>query len=277
MLRARSIFAACLLSAALFGCARSGGEPPGPYNVVLITLDTVRADHLAAYGYERRTMPALERFMEPGRTLRERRRGHDLHDTFARHHADGAPSPRARCGDDGWVLPAGQPDAGRGAPGARVPDGRLRRRTLGARRAIRVRPGLRGLRRGHDGPAARRRRDRRGSRIHRRGRGRALLRWIQLLRRPLRIRPPASLRRNLHRGNRLRLRPSRKCGKHYYNKREMSEAEIARMRALYDGELLYLDGQLQRLFERFEALGVLERDDLPGHGRPWRGPSRAGA
>ncbi|MBM4014717.1 MAG: hypothetical protein FJ293_07120 [Planctomycetes bacterium] len=36
--------------------------PVAPRNVVLITLDTVRADHLQSYGYFRDPMPALERF-----------------------------------------------------------------------------------------------------------------------------------------------------------------------------------------------------------------------
>jgi arylsulfatase A-like enzyme len=56
-----------LLSAALFGgrtsIARadqnSGVQGSGKPNVVLITMDTVRADHLSLYGYERDTTPYL--------------------------------------------------------------------------------------------------------------------------------------------------------------------------------------------------------------------------
>jgi arylsulfatase A-like enzyme len=45
----------------------SGGAPrPETPNVVLISLDTLRADHLGAYGYERPTSPNLDRFMEEG-------------------------------------------------------------------------------------------------------------------------------------------------------------------------------------------------------------------
>jgi arylsulfatase A-like enzyme len=39
------------------------GDPP---NILLITLDTVRADHLSLYGYGRRTSPALERLASRG-------------------------------------------------------------------------------------------------------------------------------------------------------------------------------------------------------------------
>ena len=49
---------AALLAPALLGaaCARSPRDP----NVVLITLDTARADHLSCYGYAVRTSPRLE-------------------------------------------------------------------------------------------------------------------------------------------------------------------------------------------------------------------------
>jgi len=59
--RARSAWtlraAAGLLALALApGCARQ----PVAYNVLLITVDTLRADHLSVYGYERPTSPGLE-------------------------------------------------------------------------------------------------------------------------------------------------------------------------------------------------------------------------
>ncbi len=44
-----------------------GPWPPGdPPNVLLITLDTVRADHLSLYGYGRSTSPVLERLARSG-------------------------------------------------------------------------------------------------------------------------------------------------------------------------------------------------------------------
>lgn len=45
------------------GCRRS--EPRRP-NVVLISIDTLRADHLSAYGYRRETSPALDRLARGG-------------------------------------------------------------------------------------------------------------------------------------------------------------------------------------------------------------------
>ena len=41
-------------------CSRE--EPPRPRNVIFILVDTLRADHLGAYGYSRPTSPALDAF-----------------------------------------------------------------------------------------------------------------------------------------------------------------------------------------------------------------------
>ena len=51
------------------GCACGCGpsEPPGKYTqVVLITIDTLRADHLQSYGYPRLTSPFLDQLAEKG-------------------------------------------------------------------------------------------------------------------------------------------------------------------------------------------------------------------
>jgi len=69
--RRSSILAGGALLAALLAC---GGEParrpPAPRedrdaerpNVILLTVDTLRADHMGLYGYGRDTMPAVEEF-----------------------------------------------------------------------------------------------------------------------------------------------------------------------------------------------------------------------
>ena len=55
------------LGASLVGPSFAGdGEDDTPplKNVVLISLDSVRADHLSVYGYPRRTTPVIEAFLE---------------------------------------------------------------------------------------------------------------------------------------------------------------------------------------------------------------------
>jgi arylsulfatase len=58
----RAILAALLAVLAVPGaaCSLAGGSTEGRPNVVLICLDTVRADHLGSYGYSRPTTPAID-------------------------------------------------------------------------------------------------------------------------------------------------------------------------------------------------------------------------
>jgi arylsulfatase A-like enzyme len=55
-----------LLSHALLGCG--SGPPP---DVLLLVVDTLRADHLGVYGYPRPTSPALDRFAESATIVAE--------------------------------------------------------------------------------------------------------------------------------------------------------------------------------------------------------------
>jgi arylsulfatase A-like enzyme len=54
------IFAALALAALAAGCRQ-----PDP-NTLLISIDTLRADHMSLYGYSRSTTPGLDRFFEEG-------------------------------------------------------------------------------------------------------------------------------------------------------------------------------------------------------------------
>lgn len=58
--RAGFLFAA----AALSGCG--GGQPPAPRHVLLIVVDTQRADHLSCYGYPRPTSPVIDSLAKEG-------------------------------------------------------------------------------------------------------------------------------------------------------------------------------------------------------------------
>lgn len=53
--------AATLLGCALVGCAdRPGGREDKPYNILLITVDTLRADHLGVYGHDAIETPNID-------------------------------------------------------------------------------------------------------------------------------------------------------------------------------------------------------------------------
>ena len=55
---------ALALAAFVLGCRLA--EPEQPPDIILIAIDTLRADHLGAYGYDRPTSPALDRLAREG-------------------------------------------------------------------------------------------------------------------------------------------------------------------------------------------------------------------
>ncbi len=66
-----SRFLAVILALASLGAAGACGNgarpsPPGAPNVLLVMIDTLRADHLSSYGYPRRTTPTLDRLASEG-------------------------------------------------------------------------------------------------------------------------------------------------------------------------------------------------------------------
>ena len=59
--------AACLTAAMVCAVVAGGcGDEPEPMNVVLIVIDTLRADRTSVYGYEHSTTPRLEQFAATG-------------------------------------------------------------------------------------------------------------------------------------------------------------------------------------------------------------------
>lgn len=57
-------FRLCVL--ALVSTFAACSNPPAPPNVLLVTIDTTRADRLSCYGYEKETSPRLDRLAESG-------------------------------------------------------------------------------------------------------------------------------------------------------------------------------------------------------------------
>jgi arylsulfatase A-like enzyme len=57
---------ACLALAAIFGAPPPASGAESPRGVLLVTIDTLRADHLGAYGYERPTSPFLDSLAKRG-------------------------------------------------------------------------------------------------------------------------------------------------------------------------------------------------------------------
>jgi len=61
---------ALLAALLIFPLLASAADPPNnPPNVVLITIDTVRADHVGCYGYKLIETPHLDAWPRPGFAL----------------------------------------------------------------------------------------------------------------------------------------------------------------------------------------------------------------
>lgn len=61
------------LTALLAACSRSAPEPERPRNVIFILVDTLRADHLGAYGSARSTSPNIDAFARESVLFRDAR------------------------------------------------------------------------------------------------------------------------------------------------------------------------------------------------------------
>jgi len=59
-----ALAAACGLCLGACGGGHTGAEPSLPRDVILISIDTLRADHLGCYGYRQPTSPNLDRFRQ---------------------------------------------------------------------------------------------------------------------------------------------------------------------------------------------------------------------
>ena len=61
------IFVATLIALSSLSCLQQERWPrPEPTNVVIVMVDTLRADHMSAYGYERKTTPFISKFASQG-------------------------------------------------------------------------------------------------------------------------------------------------------------------------------------------------------------------
>ena len=128
---------------------RASGTPtpkPTARNLLLITIDTLRADHVGAYGYATARTPALDGLAQGRRHVRTRvcRRAGDA--ALARDAADRPVSSRPRLARQRPARLGGRADAGDRAPRARRQDRGVRRR-VPARPSVRPESRLRRLRR----------------------------------------------------------------------------------------------------------------------------------
>ena len=60
------VIACCILALLFIGGCSDQEASRDEFNIVLVTIDTLRADHLSCYGYERKTSPNIDSIAERG-------------------------------------------------------------------------------------------------------------------------------------------------------------------------------------------------------------------
>ena len=61
------VIGAILIAVPLLSCRQGDRWPrPDPVNVIIVMVDTLRADHMSAYGYERETTPFISSYASQG-------------------------------------------------------------------------------------------------------------------------------------------------------------------------------------------------------------------
>ena len=122
--------------------------PPDAPNILLIVMDTVAADHLALYGYERPTSPAIDELARRGSRFDAAHLGLLVDPPLAREHVHRAMASRAvgRLADP---ARRGRADGGRVPACAGVCHGGLHRQHVVLRRRLGVGPRLHRLSRLH--------------------------------------------------------------------------------------------------------------------------------
>ena len=61
-----TIASACGLILGPAACDRASAPTPTPRNLIIISVDTLRADHLGTYGYDRPTSPGMDQLAKFG-------------------------------------------------------------------------------------------------------------------------------------------------------------------------------------------------------------------
>ena len=133
-------------AAAFFWYSRP--PPARSPNVLLITIDTLRADRVGVYDpRQRETTPAIDALAGRGVVFEHAQTRGAADRTLARHDPHRSLPARARRAQQRHLLAGRQrDDAGRTSQDQRLPDGGVRRR-LSRRRRLRLRSGVRLVRR----------------------------------------------------------------------------------------------------------------------------------
>jgi arylsulfatase A-like enzyme len=232
----------------------------GSYNLTLVTIDTLRADHLGAYGYSRNTSPVIDGLAEEAVLF------------------ENAIAPMAVTGPSHASMLTGLYPSGHGVLTngygllaknltlAEVLRGKgYQTAAFVAARAILGRRS--GFDQGFDFFDEGRSRKRRAAEITSHAVGwlqervdsRNFFLWMHYYDVHCDYNAPQPFFEMFDLGYTGEIDPKGKCGKPHYNKMELSEDDLTYIRAVYDGEIRYVDQHIGVLLRKLEELGLSEK------------------
>ena len=232
----------------------------GSYNLILVTIDTLRADHLGAYGYSRNTSPVIDGLAEEAVLF------------------ENAIVPVAFTGPSHASMLTGLYPSGHGVltNGYRLAATKLtlaealrgkgyQTAAFVAARAILGRGA--GFDQGFEvfdeGKSRKRRADEITSQAVRWLQERAdsgnFFLWVHYYDIHCDYYAPEPFFEMFDVGYTGAIDPKAKCGKPHYNKMELSEEDLTYIRALYDGEIRYVDQHIGVLLRQVEELGLKQK------------------
>jgi arylsulfatase A-like enzyme len=232
----------------------------GSYNLMLVTLDTLRADHLGAYGYFRNTSPVIDALADESVLF------------------ENAIVPVAFTGPSHASMLTGLYPSGHGVLTngyglaatnltlAEVLRGKGYQTAafVAARAILGRRSGFdQGFEFFDEGKSRKRRADeitRQAVRwLRERGDEGNFFMWVHYYDIHCDYYAPKPFFEMFDVGYAGEIDPKAKCGKPHYNKMELSEEDLTYIRALYDGEIRYVDQHVGALLSQLEELGLKEK------------------
>jgi len=233
-------------------------RPPRRPNVILVTLDTVRADRLGGYGYARDTSPRLDAF-----TRDAVRFDHAMTATTftTPSHASiltGLYPAAHGALTNGWGLP----------PAAEtltkiLADGGYETAAFVAARWVLGRQfgfdqGFTTFEEGNKGPRTAEEITRGALRFLDLVQERSFFMWLHYYDAHCPYQPPAPFEQMFTEGIQSDLDTRGRCGKNSYNRIELSDEDVRLVNGLYDGAIRYLDQHLGVLFTTLSRRGLLD-------------------
>ncbi|MBI5376628.1 MAG: sulfatase [Candidatus Schekmanbacteria bacterium] len=255
---------AAAVSGAYFVFSRKGSDIitalrgyQNQYNVVLITIDTLRADRLGCYGYKKDVSPAIDKFA--GESVRFENAIIQVPYTGPSHCSILTGKYAANHGvmSNGYKL---SPDNITLAEVLKEYD-----YSTGAAIGAWVLKKMYDYNQGFDSYLEDKSGERRASSVNKdilpwikNNKNKKFFAWIHYYDVHCAYNPPKKFKEKFGQGYSGELNPKKKCGDTYYNKVQMEARDVEYVKNMYDGEIAYTDSKINGVLKKLKKWGLFE-------------------